>query len=50
MKVWVLFFDDVAIAHYQKFEDLERDKYSLEKNLKNNCPVISYKQMTMGLY
>lgn len=50
MRVWVLFFDGVAISHYQNWEDLNRDVYHLQKNLGSKCPVLECKQMTMGLY
>ena len=50
MKVWVLFFDGVAVSHYQNWQDLETDMYHLKKNLKNKCPVLTHKVMTLGLY
>lgn len=50
MKVWVLFFDGVAVSHYQNWGDLNRDMIQLKKNLGSKCPVISRKIMTMGLY
>jgi hypothetical protein len=50
MMVWVLFFDDVAVSHYQNWEDLKRDIYHLKKNLGDRCPYLTHELKTIGFY
>ncbi len=50
MKVWMMFFDGVAVAHYSDVWDANRDAQHLRHTLGASCPEIVIEQKTMGYY